>query len=224
MEKIFCVEDDDSIRELTVYALNTVQFEAKGFESGKQFFEALRKEKCDLILLDIMLPDMDGYEILRTLKTNPQTKDIFVIMLTAKAERMDKIKGLDSGADDYVTKPFDILELTSRIKAVLRRGKTKDTAGEVIKIRNLEIDYSKRKVYVLNREISLTYKEFELLYLLAKNKGKIFSRDKIMSIVWATDFEGETRTVDVHIRTLRKKLEECADYVKTIRNVGYTVE
>lgn len=224
MEKIFCVEDDDSIRELTVYALNTVQFEAKGFESGKQFFEALRKEKCDLILLDIMLPDMDGYEILRTLKTNPQTKDIFVIMLTAKAERMDKIKGLDSGADDYVTKPFDILELTSRIKAVLRRGKTKDAAGEVIKIRNLEIDYSKRKVYVLNREISLTYKEFELLYLLAKNKGKIFSRDKIMSIVWATDFEGETRTVDVHIRTLRKKLEECADYVKTIRNVGYTVE
>ncbi len=224
MEKIFCVEDDDSIRELTVYALNTVQFEAKGFESGKQFFEALRKEKCDLILLDIMLPDMDGYEILRTLKTNPQTKDIFVIMLTAKAERMDKIKGLDSGADDYVTKPFDILELTSRIKAVLRRGKTKDAAGEVIKIRDLEIDYSKRKVYVLNREISLTYKEFELLYLLAKNKGKIFSRDKIMSIVWATDFEGETRTVDVHIRTLRKKLEECADYVKTIRNVGYTVE
>ena len=218
MEKIFCVEDDDSIRELTVYALNTVQFEAKGFESGKQFFEALRKEKCDLILLDIMLPDMDGYEILRTLKTNPQTKDIFVIMLTAKAERMDKIKGLDSGADDYVTKPFDILELTSRIKAVLRRGKTKDAAGD------LEIDYSKRKVYVLNREISLTYKEFELLYLLAKNKGKIFSRDKIMSIVWATDFEGETRTVDVHIRTLRKKLEECADYVKTIRNVGYTVE
>lgn len=224
MEKIFCVEDDDSIRELTVYALNTVQFEAKGFESGKQLFEALRKEKCDLILLDIMLPDMDGYEILRTLKTNPQTKDIFVIMLTAKAERMDKIKGLDSGADDYVTKPFDILELTSRIKAVLRRGKTNDAAGEVIKIRDLEIDYSKRKVYVLNREISLTYKEFELLYLLAKNKGKIFSRDKIMSIVWATDFEGETRTVDVHIRTLRKKLEECAAYVKTIRNVGYTVE
>lgn len=223
MKKIFCVEDDENIRELICYTLTTAQFEAHGFETGAELENALSSGDCDLILLDIMLPDTDGYEILSSLKKNDKTKNIPVIMLTAKSERMDKIRGLDAGADDYITKPFDILELISRINAVLRRSGTEEKAGDAITVGELALEYNKRRVYVSGDPVNLTYKEFELLHCLLSNKGVVFSRDKLMNIVWGTDFEGETRTVDVHIRTLRQKLGICGDYIKTVRNVGYTI-
>ena len=222
MQKIFCVEDDDNIRELTVYALKQNGFEISGFSCAKEFFEALKNEKPSLILLDIMLPDVDGLEILSMLRENSETESLPVIMLTAKSGELDKVKGLDSGADDYITKPFSVMELISRVKALLRR--TTSDHDNVIKYDNLCVDKLSRKVTVNGVEVVLTFKEFELLFYLLKNKGIVMTRDKLLKFVWGYDFEGESRTVDVHIKTLRQKLGDSGNIIETVRNVGYTVK
>ena len=223
MTSIYCVEDDSSIRELIIYTLNASGFSAVGFESSDSFFPALEASLPDLVLLDIMLPGKDGMEILRMLRESSVTKDIPVILLTAKSDRIDKIKGLDSGADDYITKPFDVLELISRIKAVLRRSNKEDRERESLSVGCIKIIPAAYKVFVNNKEVALTYKEFELLRLLAENKNSVLSRNTLMNKVWGTDFEGETRTVDVHIGTLRQKLGSAGQLIETVRNVGYRV-
>ncbi len=221
MSKIFYVEDDTNIRELVEYTLNSSGFTVQGFELAESFFERLKTEKPDLILLDIMLPDKDGISILKELRSSNDFQNIPVIMLTAKSGQLDKIKGLDEGADDYITKPFDIIELISRIKAVLRRTKPDE---ENICHREIVLNKKRHLLLFDGQEISLTYKEFELLYHLLVNRGIVLGRDKLMNLVWGTDFEGETRTVDVHIRTLRQKLGNGGEYIKTVRNVGYKID
>lgn len=227
MTKIFVVEDDENIRELVLYALNSNEFEAVGFECGRDFFNQLKSDLPDLILLDIMLPDEDGVSILKKLKNNKQTYKLPVMMLTAKSSEYDKVKGLDLGADDYLTKPFSVLELLSRIKAVLRRTANSDqTPGiteTVITFESIELDIQRHTVKADNENISLTYKEFELLLLLLQNKGIVLSRDKIMERIWSFDFEGESRTVDMHIKTLRQKLEDSGKLIETVRGVGYKI-
>lgn len=223
MKKIFCVEDDENIRELIEYTLTNMGMNTEGFECAADFEAALEEEKPSLVLLDVMLPDKDGMSILRDLRANPATKRLPVIMLTAKTGQIDKIKGLDSGADDYITKPFDIMELVSRINAVLRRAEDTQPEKVVITYNELIIDSSSRTVTADGKEIMLTYKEFEILRLLTANKGIVLTRDRLMNEIWGTDFEGETRTVDVHIRTLRQKLGKFGDYIETVRNVGYKV-
>lgn len=223
MKKIFCVEDDENIRELIEYTLSSTGFEAKSFACAADFFKAIESEIPSLILLDIMLPDTDGMDILASLRQSDKTKKIPVIMLTAKSSQLDKVKGLNSGADDYITKPFDILELIARINACLRRS-SDDTSNEnIYHFKELSIDTMSHKVYADNTEITLTFKEFELLKILIINKGIVMTRDKLMLKVWNTDFEGETRTVDVHIRSLRQKLGKYGEYIVTVRNVGYKV-
>lgn len=221
MTKIFCVEDDKSIRDLIIYALSNEGFEVKGFEDFKSMKKGLEGETPDLFLLDIMLPGEDGLFILDWLRHNSY-KDTPAIMLTAKDHEIDKVKGLDLGADDYITKPFSILELCARVRAILRRGSQDDST--IIEANGIRIDKISRRVYVDDREIELTYKEFELLAYLVQNKGIVLSRDKIMSEIWGFDFEGESRTVDVHIAFLRQKLGKKGQYIKTIRNVGYKME
>lgn len=222
MQRIFCVEDDDNIRELTIYALKQNGFEISGFDCAKDFFEALKTEKPSLVLLDIMLPDTDGLEILRLLRENIETENLPVIMLTAKSGEIDKVKGLDSGADDYITKPFSVMELISRVKALLRR--TSSESSSILNYKNLTVDKLSREVTVSGEEVILTFKEFELLYYLISNKGIVVTRDKLLKHVWGYDFEGESRTVDVHIKTLRQKLGEGGSIIETVRNVGYTVK
>lgn len=222
MNKIFCVEDEENIRELVEYTLTNVGYDVKGFSCAKDFFEEIKVSSPTLILLDIMLPDSDGISILSELRHDNSTKDIPVIMLTAKSGHMDKIKGLNLGADDYITKPFDIMELVARINAVIRRIPKKEKSKEY-SYNEISIDPVSRKVTAGNDEITLTYKEFELLYTLIVNKGIVLSRETLMLKVWETDFEGETRTVDVHIRSLRQKLGQFGEYIQTIRNVGYKV-
>lgn len=220
MSKIFIVEDDSNIRELVLYTLSATGFEAEGFEAAEPFFERLKSTLPDLVLLDLMLPGIDGISVLKELKTsNPSVP---VILVTAKSAQMDKIRGLDSGADDYITKPFDIMELVSRIKAVLRRC-TKTDPENLLVYKELVLDIAGRQITVSGTPVSLTYKEFELLHLLLSNRGTVFSRDKLLNLVWSTDFEGETRTVDVHIRTLRQKLGSAGEYIETVRNVGYKI-
>ncbi len=221
MTKIFCVEDDKSIRDLIIYALSNEGFEVKGFEDFKSMRKGLEIETPDLFLLDIMLPGEDGLFILDWLRHNSY-KDTPAIMLTAKDHEIDKVKGLDLGADDYITKPFSILELCARVRAILRRVSQDDST--IIEANGIRIDKISRRVYVDDREIELTYKEFELLAYLVQNKGIVLSRDKIMSEIWGFDFEGESRTVDVHIAFLRQKLGKKGQYIKTIRNVGYKME
>ncbi len=217
---IFYVEDDKSIRELVVYTLNNTGFEADGFENGKAFFDALQKGKPQLILLDIMLPGEDGIKILKRLRSDVSTKKIPIIMVTAKGAEYDKIIGLDSGADDYVTKPFGMMELVSRIKAVLRRVESNEDPEEY-RYSAVVLNTLKHSVTVNGNAVDLTYKEFELLKLLMKNEGIVLTRDKLLEKIWGYDFDGETRTVDVHIRTLRQKLGEAEDCIETIRGVGY---
>ena len=217
---IFCVEDEANIRELVVYTLETTGFEARGFEEGTSFFEALAEELPELILLDIMLPGEDGYNILKRLKSDTRTRDIPVIMVTAKGAEYDKVIGLDSGADDYVTKPFGMMELISRVKAVLRRTKREEKSTQY-EIRNLMLDQKKHEVRVDGIPVTLTLKEFELLELLIRNKNIVLSRDRLLEEVWGYDFDGETRTIDVHIRTLRQKLKSAGDLIETVRGVGY---
>ncbi|TJX13584.1 response regulator transcription factor [Tissierella creatinini] len=220
MAVIYCIEDDQSIRDLILYALENNGYEAKGFESG----ELLKNNtEPDLILLDIMLPGDDGYTILKSLKTSEKTRDIPVIMLTSKTSEYDKVKGLDMGADDYIEKPFGVMELISRIKAVLRRSKRLEESLEVLCLEDLCIDNRKHQVTVNGDEVTLTYKEYELLHFLMKNKGLVVSRDKLINEVWGYDFEGESRTVDVHVRTLRLKLGDAGKLIQTIRSVGYKI-
>lgn len=219
---IYCVEDDDNIRELVIYTLETTGLKARGFADGSAFMEALAFDTPELILLDIMLPGDDGLELLKKLKSSPKTKEIPVIMVTAKGSEYDKVVGLDSGADDYVTKPFGMMELISRIRAVLRRsGKVEDRMD--METAGVHVDVKKHEVTVDGREISLTLKEFELLEKLMRNQGIVLTRDQLLTEIWGYDFDGETRTVDVHIRTLRQKLGEKGEIIQTVRGVGYRV-
>lgn len=219
---IYCVEDDSNIRELVIYTLETTGFRARGFENGTEFFEALTGELPELILLDIMLPGEDGLEILERLKASPRTRDIPVIMVTAKGAEYDKVKGLDAGADDYVAKPFGIMELISRIKAVLRRTwKGSGSSKDVIMIDGLVMDTKKHEVKVDGEAVTLTLKEYELLKRLMRNPNIVMTRDQLLEDIWGYDFDGETRTVDVHVRTLRQKLGTCGAKIETVRGVGY---
>ena len=219
---IYCVEDDDNIRELVIYTLETTGLKARGFADGSAFMEALAFDTPELILLDIMLPGDDGLELLKKLKSSSKTKNIPVIMVTAKGSEYDKVVGLDSGADDYVTKPFGMMELVSRIKAVLRRsGKVEDRTD--METAGVHVDVKKHEVTVDGKEISLTLKEFELLEKLMRNQGIVLTRDQLLTEIWGYDFDGETRTVDVHIRTLRQKLGGKGEIIQTVRGVGYRV-
>lgn len=223
MSEIFIVEDDTNIREIERYALTNSGYQVEEFGSGAELFMRLQEQIPSLILLDIMLPNEDGMDILKKIRANKETADIPVIMVTAKSSELDKVKGLDSGADDYMTKPFGIMELISRVKALLRRtSKVQDDA--VLEYKSIVIDNDKRSVIADGNPCELTYKEYELLKYLLINKGIVLSRDKIMNQVWGFDYEGETRTVDMHIKTLRQKLGEPGSMIKTIRNVGYMVE
>lgn len=218
---IICVEDEQNICELEVYTLQSVGFQAKGCGSGKELFAELEHEIPELILLDIMLPDEDGLSILGKLRSDKRYAAIPVIMATAKGSEFDKVKGLDSGADDYIAKPFGMLEMVSRIKAVLRRcGKEKQT-GDIIKVEDLIVNLSEHTVTVGSENIILTLKEYELLKKFLTNPGIVFSRDKLLNDIWGYEFSGETRTVDVHIRTLRQKLGTAGELIETIRGVGY---
>ena len=221
---IFCVEDDSNIRELVVYTLETTGFQARGFEEGKSFLEALALETPDLILMDIMLPGEDGISLLKRLKNSSKTRDIPVIMVTAKGAEYDKVKGLVLGADDYGTKPFGMMELVSRIKAVLRRsGAAKKKAEDIIVSGSLEINTKKHEVKADGEVVGLTLKEYELLKRLMENPNIVMTRDSLLEEIWGYDFDGETRTVDVHIRTLRQKLGKCGERVETVRGVGYRI-
>jgi len=220
MQTVYLLEDDEGIRDLVLYALKT-HFTAEGFTKPSDFWPAIKKEAPDLILLDIMLPEEDGISVINHLKLDGKTKNIPVIMLTAKTNEYDRVKGLDAGADDYITKPFSVLELVSRIKAVLRRSYNQDSPAKIIQIGNVSLCPEKRTVTVENENVSLTYKEFELLAMLMSNRGIAFNRDVIMLRIWGSDFEGETRTIDMHIKTLRQKLGAGGDIIKTVRGIGY---
>lgn len=222
MALIYIVEDDESIREIETIALKNSNYIVSAFENAKEFYKKLDELVPDLILLDVMLPDESGYDIVRKLRKRPATQDIPIIMVTAKTTEMDMIKGLDGGADDYIKKPFSIMELITRVKALLRR--TAKEEPKLLKLDDLVIDHERHVVTVNNEPVDLTYKEYELLRLLMGSQGIVMTREVIMRSVWDTDFEGETRTVDMHIKTLRHKLGEYDSRIKTVRNVGYVIE
>ena len=219
---IYCVEDDDSIRELMVYALRASNLEAEGIRDAGELFQALERNRPDLITLDIMLPGMDGIEILKKLRSNPATERIPVIMASAKGTEYDKVLGLDLGADDYLAKPFSMIEMVSRIRAVLRR--TAPIEKKSLRLGNLELDPDAHIASVSGSRIELTHKEFELLRLFMAHPGRVYSRDLLLEKIWGADYFGETRTVDVHIGTLRTKLGSCGEYIRTVRGVGYRME
>ena len=220
---IWCVEDDASIRDIEVYALQSTGFEAEGCSDGAQVWEAVQKERPELVVLDVMLPGIDGIELLRRMKTRAELRDIPVVMATAKGAEYDKIQGLDLGADYYLVKPFGVMELVSCVKAVLRRCAPKAPA-QVLRAGALELNPEEHTVTVDGARVALTYKEFELLKLFLSNPGMAFTRDQLFNAVWGMDFVGETRTVDMHIRTLRQKLGSCGNLIETVRNVGYRLE
>lgn len=220
---IWCVEDDASIRDIEVYALKSTGLEARGFEDGDSFLAALKTELPDLVVLDVMLPGTDGMEVLKKLKSTAEYADIPVIMATAKGAEFDKVQGLDLGADDYLVKPFGMMEMVSRVKAVMRRCKPKAT-GRVLQAEGLSLNLDERTVTINGEKVLLTYKEFELLKLFMKNPAIVFSRDTLYNEIWGADFIGETRTVDAHIRTLRQKLGKYGEMIVTVRNVGYRME
>ena len=222
MALIYIVEDDESIREIETIALKNSNYIVSAFENAKEFYKKLDELVPDLILLDVMLPDESGYDIVRKLRKRPATQDITIIMVTAKTTEMDMIKGLDGGADDYIKKPFSIMELITRVKALLRR--TAKEEPKLLKLDDLVIDHERHVVTVNNEPVDLTYKEYELLRLLMSSQGIVMTREVIMRSVWDTDFEGETRTVDMHIKTLRHKLGDYGSRIKTVRNVGYVIE
>jgi two-component system alkaline phosphatase synthesis response regulator PhoP len=215
------VEDDENIREIVLYALKTAGFGAQGFESAGGFFAALEKAVPELALLDIMLPGEDGFLILKRLRRHPQAKAVPVIMLTAKSQEFDKVKGLDMGADDYVTKPFGVMELISRVNAVLRRAGGAAEEPARLEHGGIAIDGARREVFAEGEAVRLTYKEYELLHYLMLNAGLVLTRDKLMREVWDYGYGGESRTLDMHVRSLRKKLGKSAELIKTVRNVGY---
>lgn len=219
---IFCLEDDSGIRELAVYTLRASGLEAEGFSCPSEFFAALSAEKPELILLDIMLPEEDGISVLKKLRANPATANIPVIMESAKGTEYDKVIGLDLGADDYLAKPYGMMEMVSRVRAVLRRVKTEK--GGLTKVGEIEIDRLAHRVKAEGHEVVLTLKEYDLLCLFADNPGIVFSRDRLLERIWGTDFAGETRTVDVHIGTLRAKLGKAGEIIETVRGVGYRME
>ena len=226
MSNIFIVEDDESIRELVIYALEANKFQVTGFESGRYFFDALQETEImpSLVLLDIMLPEMDGFGILNKLRETDRYSAVPVIMLTAKGSEMDKVKALNGGADDYVTKPFGVMELVSRINAVLRRNSAVKPRAGIPAYKNISIDKDRRSVFVDGNKITLTYKEYELLNYFILNAELVISRDTIIETIWGYDFDGESRTVDMHVKTLRQKLGEAAGgHIKTVRNVGYKI-
>lgn len=222
MALIYIVEDDESIREIESIALKNSNYIVSAFENAKEFYKKLDELVPDLILLDVMLPDESGYDIVRKLRKRPATQEIPIIMVTAKTTEMDMIKGLDGGADDYIKKPFSIMELITRVKALLRR--TAKEEPKLLKLDDLVIDHERHVVTVNNKPVDLTYKEYELLRLLMGSQGIVMTREVIMRSVWDTDFEGETRTVDMHIKTLRHKLGDYGSRIKTVRNVGYVIE
>ena len=219
---IYIVEDDRNIQEIELFALKNSGYQAVGFETAKEFYKALSSRLPELILLDIMLPDEDGMSILKRLRSRADTQKIPVILVTAKATELDKVKGLDGGADDYIAKPFGVMEMIARVKALLRRSSGLEES--VLTCGDVTLDSEKHMVYAAGRPVELTYKEFELLRLLMKNRGIVISRDVIMERVWDSSFEGESRTIDVHVRTLRQKLGACGSVIKTIRNVGYMAD
>lgn len=220
---IYCIEDDNGIRDLIVYTLTASGYEAKGFADSSEFWTAVKQEIPTLILLDVMLPNEDGISILKKIRSDKKTAEIPVIMETAKETEYDKVVALDLGADDYLTKPFGMMEMVSRVRAVLRRT-SKEEKKQDLKLNELEINTSRHIVYVNKNEVYLTLKEYDLLKLFMENIGRAFTRDQLLSSVWGTEYVGETRTVDVHIGTLRTKLGSAGDYIKTVRGVGYRME
>lgn len=220
---IYCIEDDNGIRDLIVYTLTASGYEAKGFADSSEFWTAVKQEIPTLILLDVMLPNEDGISILKKIRSEKKTAEVPVIMETAKETEYDKVVALDLGADDYLTKPFGMMEMVSRVRAVLRRT-SKEEKKQDLKLNELEINTSRHIVYVNGTEVYLTLKEYDLLKLFMENIGRAFTRDQLLSSVWGTEYVGETRTVDVHIGTLRTKLGSAGDYIKTVRGVGYRME
>ncbi len=220
---IWCVDDDNTIRDIEVYTLTQTGFEAKGFSDGISMLEALKTEKPELIVLDIMLPGKDGVEVLKEIRQSPETRKIPVIMATAKGTEMDKIQGLDTGADDYLVKPFGVMEMVSRIKAVLRRCEP-DEKEEILSIGEITLSDKEHLVTVNGEKVVLTFKEFEILKLFMSNPSIVFSRDKLLSEVWGVDYLGESRTVDMHIKTLRQKLGDAGSRIETVIGVGYKME
>ena len=223
MALIYIVEDDKNIREIETFALKNSGYQIRDFECAAQFYAKMEEKLPNLILLDVMLPDEDGLKILRKIRSNSESRKIPVIMVTAKTTELDKVKGLDMGADDYLTKPFGVMELISRVKALLRRCEGAEDE-KFYSVKDLYLDVEKHSVSVKGETIELTYKEYELLRLLMQNTGIVTSRESIMERVWGTDFEGESRTLDMHIKTLRQKLGLAGSMIKTIRNVGYIIE
>ena len=223
MRMIWCVEDDPSIREIEVYALHSTGLEARGFADGAEFWEALEKEQPELVILDVMLPGEDGVAILKRLRADERYRDIPVIMATARSTEFDKVQSLDLGADDYITKPFGMMEMVSRVKAVLRRTQPRQSAA-LLKLGGLTLDENQHTVAIDGQRVVLTFKEYELLRLFLSHPGMAFSRDQLLQTVWNTDYAVETRTVDMHIRTLRQKLGAYGSCIETIRGVGYRLE
>ena len=220
---IWCVEDDSRIRDIAIYALKSAGFEAEGFDNGKAFWEALKVDKPELVLLDVMLPEMDGIELLTMMKTTEEYKAIPVIMATAKGEEYDRIRGLELGADDYIVKPYSVMEMVSRVKAVLRRSNPKKEAN-VLKYQGLVVNMDAYTVTADGERIQLTYKEFELLCIFLSRPGRVFSREQLYTQVWNMEYLEDSRTLDMHIRTLRQKLGNYGKMIETIRNVGYRLE
>lgn len=220
---IYCVEDDASIRDIELYTLRSVGLSAKGFPDAASFLDAIRIELPSLVLMDVMLPEMDGVELLRKLKADGRTRELPVIMATAKGAEYDKILSLDLGADDYLVKPFGMMEMVSRVKAVLRRSSPKEPPA-VLSVGTLSMLLSSHTVTVNGERVLLTLKEYELLRLFLENRGRVFTREQLLSDIWGFDYIGETRTIDVHIRTLRQKLGDCGELIETVRGVGYRLE
>ena len=223
MATIYIVEDDLNIREIETFALKNSGYTVVDFECAKDFYKKLDEKVPNLIILDIMLPDEDGLSIVQRLRKKADTKNVPVLLISAKTSEIDVVKGLDMGADDYLTKPFGVMELISRVKAILRRSSYSENE-KVLSLREILMDDEKRSVYVNDEAIELTFKEYELLKLLLINSGIVLTREKLMEKVWGTDFEGESRTLDMHIKTLRQKLKGAGSYIKTVRNVGYMLE
>lgn len=220
---IYVLEDDESIRELIIYTLNGQKMEAKGFSTPSEFWEAISEKVPSLVLLDIMLPEEDGFSILEKLRAAPATKRLPIIMLTAKGSEYDIVRGLDIGADDYIPKPFRMMELLSRIRALLRRSGANDGRMEEYRVGNLYVNPTRHEVQVDGKDIVLTLKEFELLNLLISRQGIVFTRAQLLDEIWGYGFDGESRTVDVHVRTLRQKLGPAGNYIETVRGIGYKI-